>query len=159
VHRARQGLVKSRTARANQIRGLLSEFGIVIPQGIRSIPKRMPDILEDAENGLPSTMRRLLARLNEHLAVLSLRTEELELEVKLWHKENEASQRLEAIPGIDPITASAIVASVGNAAEFKNGRQFAAWFGLVPRQHSSLKTSLRRKTFAGCTGNHDMMAR
>jgi len=137
VHRARQGLVKSRTAQANQIRGLLSEFGIVIPQGIRSIPKRMPGILEDAENGLPGTMRQLLTRLNEHLAVLSLRTEELELEIKLWHKENEASQRLEAIPGIGPITASAIVASVGNAAEFKNGRQFAAWFGLVPRQHSS----------------------
>lgn len=137
VHRARQGLVKSRTAQANQIRGLLSEFGIVIPQGIRSISKRMPDILEDAENGLPATMRRLLTRLNEHLAVLSLRTEELELEIKLWHKENEASQRLEAVPGIGPITASAIVASVGNAAEFKNGRQFAAWFGLVPRQHSS----------------------
>ena len=97
----------------------------------------MPDILEDAENGLPGTMRRLQARLNEHLTDLSLQVEALELQIKLWHKENEASQRLEAIPGIGPITASAIVASVGNAAEFKNGRQFAAWFGLVPRQHSS----------------------
>jgi len=137
VHRARQGLVKARTAQANQIRGLLSEFGIVIPQGIHSITKRVPDILEDAENGLPGTMRRLLSRLSDHFKELGLQVEELELQIKLWHKENEASQRLEAIPGIGPITASAIVATVGNATEFKNGRQFAAWFGLVPKQRSS----------------------
>jgi len=137
VHRGRYGLVKARTAQANQIRGLLSEFGIVIPQGIRSIVKRMPCILEDTENGLPGTMRQLLERLNGHLKELSLQVEELELQIKLWHKENEASQKLEAIPGIGPITASAIVATVGNATEFKNGRQLAAWLGLVPKQCSS----------------------
>ena len=137
VHRARQGLVKARTAQANQIRGLLSEFGIVIPQGIHSIAKRVPDILEDAENGLPGTMRHLLKRLNDHLKELSRQVEELELQVKLWHKENEASKKLEAIPGIGPITASAIVATVGNATEYKNGRQLAAWLGLVPKQCSS----------------------
>ena len=137
VHRGRQGLVKARTAQANQIRGLLSEFGIVIPQGIHSIAKRVPDILEDAENGLPGTMRHLLRRLNDHLKELSRQVEELELQIKLWHKENEASQKLEAIPGIGPITASAIVATVGNATEYKNGRQLAAWLGLVPKQRSS----------------------
>ena len=137
VHRARQGLVKARTAQANQIRGLLSEFGMVIPQGIHSIAKRVPDILEDAENGLPGTMRHLLKRLNDHLKELSRQVEELELQIKLWHKENEASQKLEAIPGIGPITASAMVATVGNATEYKNGRQLAAWLGLVPKQCSS----------------------
>lgn len=137
VHRARQGLVKARTAQANQIRGLLSEFGIVIPQGIQSISKRIPDILEDAENDLPGTMRRLLERLNDHLKELDRQVNELELQIKLWHKENEASQRLEAIPGVGPITASAIVTTVGNATEFKNSRQLAAWLGLVPKQHSS----------------------
>lgn len=137
VHRARQGFVKARTAQANQIRGLLSEFGIVIPQGIQSIGKRMPDILEDAENGLPGTMRRLLERLNEHLKELDRQVNELELQIKLWHKENEASQRLATIPGVGPITASAIVATVGNATEFKNSRQLAAWLGLVPKQHAS----------------------
>jgi transposase len=137
VHRARQGLVKARTAQANQIRGLLSEFGIVIPQGIQSISKRIPDILEDTENDLPGTMRRLLERLNDHLKELDRQVNELELQIKLWHKENEASQRLEAIPGVGPITASAIVATVGNATEFKNSRQLAAWLGLVPKQHSS----------------------
>ncbi len=137
VHRARQGMVKARTAQANQIRGLLSEFGIVIALGVHSINKRVPDILEDAENGLPGAMRHLLKRLNNHLKELGRQVEELELQIKLWHKENEASQKLETIPGIGPITASAIVATIGNAREFKNGRQLAAWLGLVPRQHSS----------------------
>ncbi|SFM87980.1 transposase [Nitrosomonas communis] len=137
VHRARQGFVKARTAQANQIRGLLSEFGIVIPQGIQSIGKRMPDILEDAENDLPGTMRRLLESLTDHLKELEGRVNELELPIKLWHKENEASQRLEAIAGVGPITASAIVAAVGNATEFKDSRQLAAWLGLVPKQHAS----------------------
>ncbi|CAE6496112.1 transposase (fragment) [Nitrosomonas nitrosa] len=91
VHRARQGLVKARTAQANQIRGLPSEFGIVILQGIQSISKRIPDILEDAENDLPGTMRRLLERLNDHLKELDRQVNELELQIKLWHKENEAS--------------------------------------------------------------------
>lgn len=108
-----------------------------MPQGIHSIAKRVPDILEDAENGLPGIMRRLLRRLNDHLAELNRQVEELELQIKLWHKNNEASQKLEAIPGIGPITASAIVATVGDAREFKNGRQLAAWFGLVPKQYSS----------------------
>ncbi len=137
VHRARQGFVKSRTAQANQIRGLLSEFGIVIPQGISSIVKRMPDILEDAENGIPGTMRQLLQRLNDHLKELDRQVGELELQVKQWHRDNEVSLKLESIPGIGPITASAIVATVGNALEYKSGRQLAAWLGLVPKQHSS----------------------
>ena len=137
VHRARQGFVKARTAQGNQMRGLLSEFGIVIPQGIHSIAKRMPDILEDAENGLPGTMRGLLGRLNDHLKELDRQVNELELQIVQWHKASELSRKLEAIPGIGPITASAIVATVGSAAEFKNGRQLAAWMGLVPRQHSS----------------------
>ncbi|MGZ8984579.1 MAG: IS110 family RNA-guided transposase [Methylotenera sp.] len=137
VHRARQGFVKARTAQANQIRGLLSEFGIVLPQGIKAIFNCLPDILENADNSLSGTMRRLLMRLNEHLVELDRQVGELEKQIKLWHKESEASSKLEAIPGIGPITASAIVATVGDATEFKNGRQMAAWMGLVPKQHSS----------------------
>ena len=137
VHRARQGFVKARTAQGNQIRGLLSEFGIVIPQGIRSIMKQMPEILEDGENGLPGTMRNLLERLTENLKEMDRQVAELEKQIGLWHRENEASRRLAEIAGIGPITASAMVATVGNAREFKNGRQLAAWMGLVPRQNSS----------------------
>jgi transposase len=137
VHRARQGFVKARTAQGNQIRGLLSEFGIVIPQGIRSVMKLMPEILEDGENGLPGTMRHLLERLTENLKEMDRQAKELEAQIQLWHRENEASRKLAEIPGLGPITASAIVATVGDAREFKNGRQLAAWMGLVPRQHSS----------------------
>ncbi|HRB97934.1 MAG TPA: IS110 family transposase [Nitrosomonas sp.] len=137
VHRARQGFVKARTAQSNQIRGLLSEFGIVIPRGIQSIIKQMPEILEDGENGLLGIMRALLERLTENLKEMSRQVDELEKQIVLWHRENEASRRLAEISGIGPITASAIVATVGRAKEFKNGRQLAAWMGLVPRQHSS----------------------
>lgn len=137
VHRARQGFVKARTAHGNQIRGLLLEFGIVIPKGITAVAKRIPEILEDAENGLPGTMRKLLERLTDSLKEMDRQARELEVQIKYWHQENEASQRLEAVPGIGPITASAIVASVGDAREFKNARQMAAWIGLVPKQNSS----------------------
>jgi transposase len=137
VHRARQGFVKARTAQGNQIRGLLSEFGIVIPKGIRSIIMRMPEILEDAGGILPDTMRNLLMRLTENLKEMDRQVNELEAQIMLWHKSSNVSRKLEAIPGIGPITASAIVATVGNAMEFKSGRQLAAWLGLVPKQHSS----------------------
>ena len=137
VHRARQGFVVERTAQANQIRGLLYELGIVIPKGIRHLEQHLPQILADAENGLPETSRGLFARLFAHLRELGAQVRELEQQISAWHRESEASCRLEAIPGIGALTASALVASVGDAKTFKNGRQLAAWLGLVPRQNSS----------------------
>ena len=137
IHRARQGFVKSRTAQANQIRGLLAELGIVMPQGIHVVMKRMPEILENAENGIPTIQRQLLQRLTDHLKELDRQVNELEIQINRWHKENESSQKLAAIPGVGPITASAMVATIGNALDFKNGRQLAAWLGLVPKQNSS----------------------
>jgi len=137
LHRARQGFVAARTAQANQIRGLLTEFGLVIPAGIRCIERKLPGFLEDAENGLSGASRALFARLLDHFRVLDRQVEELEREINTWHREDTASQRLQAIPGIGPLTASALVASVGDAKVFHNGRQFAAWLGLVPRQDSS----------------------
>jgi len=137
MHRARQGFVTERTAQANQIRGLLSEFGLVMPVGIRSIWRKLPEILEDVENGLSGVSRALFARLFEHFRTLDRQIQELEREINAWHREDTASQRLQAIPGIGPLTASALVASIGDAKVFHNGRQFAAWLGLVPRQNSS----------------------
>jgi transposase len=137
LHRARQGFVKGRTAQANQIRGLLAEYGIVIPVGINNIAKRLPDILEDGENDLPGVFRQLLQRLGDHLKELDRQVDELSGQIQLWHKENELSLKLADIPGIGPITASALVASIGDAKSFENGRQLAAWLGLVPRQHST----------------------
>lgn len=137
LHRARQGFVKARTAQANQIRGLLAEFGIVIPQGIGSVVRRLAEILEDGENDLPATFRHLLQRLVEHLKELDRQVTELDLQIQRWHQETAASRKLAEIPGIGPLTASALVAAIGDANSFKNGRQLAAWLGLVPRQHSS----------------------
>jgi transposase len=137
LHRARQGFVKARTAQANQIRGLLAEYGIVIPQGIGHIVKRLPEILEDGESDLPGAFRQLLDRLGDHLKELDRQVGELEVQIQSWHRDSEASRKLAQIPGIGPITASALVASIGDAKSFENGRQLAAWLGLVPRQHSS----------------------
>jgi transposase len=137
LHRARQGFVAARTAQANQLRGLLSEFGLVVPKGIKHLDRQIPGILEDAENGLTSTSRELFSRLFSHFRELDRQVHELELQINAWHRQNAASQRLEKIPGIGPITATALVASIGQAATFENGRQLAAWLGLVPRQHSS----------------------
>ena len=137
LHRARQSFVKARTAQANQIRGLLTEYGIVIPQGISHIATHLPDILEDGENGLPGVFRQLIDRLGLHLKELDHQVRELEIQIQAWHRANEDSRKLAQIPGIGPITASALVASIGDAKHFADGRQLAAWLGLVPRQHSS----------------------
>jgi len=137
LHRARQGFVKARTAQANQIRGLLAEHGIVIPRGIAYIGRHLPEIREDGENGLPDLFRQLIARLSDHLKELDRQVCELEAQIQAWHRESAASRKLAGIPGIGPLTASALVASIGDAGQFKNGRQLAAWLGLVPRQHSS----------------------
>ena len=137
IHRARQGFVKARTAQANQIRGLLAEYGITIPVGIRHIATHLPEILEDGENALPGLFRQLIDRLGTHLKALDRQVAELDTQIQVWHRENITSKRLAQIPGIGPMTASALVASIGDARNFENGRQLAAWLGLVPRQHSS----------------------
>jgi transposase len=114
LHRARQGFVKARTAQANQIRGLLAEFGIVIRKGIVHLPTCVPEILEDGENGLPGNARQLFAGLLEHFQELDQRVAALEKQIVLWHRSNEQSCQLEKIHGIGPITASALVASIGD---------------------------------------------
>ena len=137
LHRARQGFVKARTAQANQIRGLLAEYGIALPQGICHVSKQLPGIVENAENDLPGVFRELLERLRAHLIELDRQVQELEGLINAWHRSNEDSQKLVQIHGIGPLTASALIASIGDAKSFHNGRQLAAWLGLVPRQHSS----------------------
>lgn len=137
LHRVRQGFVKARTAQVNQIRGLLGEFGLIVPQGIVHILQRVPELLEDASNELPLMFRHLIDRLIEHFKVLDQQVKDIEVQIKDWHQRSEASQRLEKIPGVGPLTATALVATIGDAKNFENGRQLAAWLGLVPRQHSS----------------------
>ena len=137
VHRARQGFVKARTAQANQIRGLLAEYGIVLPQGIGHVVRRVPEIIEDGARDLPGRFRRLIGRLVDHLKELDRQVGELEVAIQSWHRQDTASQKLARIPGLGPLTASALAASIGDARNFKNGRQLAAWLGIVPKQHST----------------------
>lgn len=137
LHRVRQGFVKARTAQANQIRGLLGEYGLIVAQGIGYIASRVPELIEDASNELPGSFRVLVQRLLDHLKELDRQVDEIEAQIQAWHRNNELSSRLAQVPGIGPITASALVASIGDAKNFDGGRQLAAWLGLVPRQHSS----------------------
>lgn len=137
LHRVRQGFVKARTAQANQIRGLLAEFGLVIPQGIAHVAKRAPEFIEDERNELPGSFRLLVQRLLEQLKGFDHQVHEIENQIVAWHRANENSRKLAKMPGIGPITASAMVASLGDAKSFKNGRQVSAWLGLVPKQNST----------------------
>jgi transposase len=137
LHRAWQGMVKARTAQANQIRSLLSEFGLIVPQGITHVYQRVPALLDEAKDELPGVFCELVQRLLAHLKELDRQVREMEVQIQIWHRSNALSRKLEAIPGIGPLTASALTASIGDAKNFTNGRQLAAWLGLVPKQHST----------------------
>lgn len=132
LHRARQGFVKARTAQANQIRGLLTEFGVVVAQGITHIAKQVPELIEDATNELPSTIRLPVQRLMEHLKELHRRVDEIGAQIEAWHRSSELSCKFVQVPGIGPITASALTATIGNAQNFSSGRQLAAWLVSFP---------------------------
>jgi transposase len=133
LHRVRQGFVVERTATINRLRGLLTEFGVVLP--LRSITVRRQAAA--AAESLPDLARRAIGDLLEQLRVLDERIDAYDREIQAQAKMCEPAQRLMKIRGIGPTTALAIVATVGNAREFKNGRQFAAWIGLVPGQYST----------------------
>lgn len=137
LHRIRSQAVARRTAQANQIRGLLMEYGIIIPKGISYIRKEIPCILEDATNELTDVFRALLSELYDEMVHLDERIEMLENKLKIVCKENENCQRLLTIPGVGLLSATALVAAIGDISVFKNGRELAAWLGLVPRQHST----------------------
>lgn len=137
LHRVRQGFVRARTAQGNQIRGLLAEFGVIIPVGIAQLFAKLPQVLEKATQELPDSVRALMQRLLEHLRELDRQAKDIERQIAAWHGENELSRKLAAIPGIGLLGASALAATVGDAKNFSSGRELAAWLGLVPRQHSS----------------------
>jgi len=137
VHRIRASLISERTAKANQLRGLVSEYGLVAPRELSSLRRAVPAWLEDATNGLSVRFRALLAALYRDLQWLDERVHELDREIAVVVRENEAVRRIEQLRGIGPLIASALVAMVGDGRQFKNGRQLAVALGLTPRQHSS----------------------
>jgi transposase len=148
LHRVRQGFVTERTTTVNRIRGLLAEFGFVVPQRTVEIRRQVPKLIEQ----LPALARRGIADLHGHLLELERRIREYDACIAEQSNGNDAVQRLMKRPGVGILTTSAIVATVGNARDFRNGRQFAAWLGLVPRQYSTGgKTRLGRITKRGDT--------
>jgi transposase len=137
LHRVRERWVMRRTAIVNQIRGLLLERGITLRKGRSHVDAALPGILEDADSKLSGALRVLLAQLKLELDQMAIRIDEADAVLNKTAHENEACQRLVKIPGIGPITATALIAAIGNGGAFRKGRQFAAWMGVVPREHST----------------------
>lgn len=137
VHRSRSLVMDNRTAQINQIRGLLAEFGIVVPKSPAKLRGALPEILEDAENGLPALARQMLAGLLEQFRFFDAQIAAYDHQIRELAAASEAAQRLMKIEGIGPQTATALVATMGDPKAFDNGRNFAASLGLTPRQNSS----------------------
>lgn len=137
IHRIRSEQVKQRTAKVNQIRGLLAEYGIVIGRRVEVLRHALPQILEEAENGLTADFRVLLEGLRHDLVRLDERVDDLDKKIKMLANHNPAAKRLQQIPGIGPMIATALICAIGDGKQFKRGRDMAAWLGLTPRQHSS----------------------
>ncbi len=135
IHRVRARLVKNRTALANEIRGLLLEFGIIIPQGINKIVDKLTEVLDSDQ--LSGISYQTFSDLKEEYITNDKRVKELENRLKILSNQCSLYKRLQEIPGVGLITGTALIASIGNASCFKNGRQLASWIGLVPRQNSS----------------------
>ncbi len=137
VHRVRAELVGQRTAKSNQIRGLVAEYGVVAPKGLSQLRAALPHWLEDAENALSARLRGLLAGLAEDLRELDRRVAQLDAEIEALARSLPAAQRLQQLRGVGPVIATALVAGLGSGSQFRNGRAFAASLGLTPKQHST----------------------
>ena len=137
LHRVRERWIMRRTAVVNQIRGLLLERGVTVRTGRCHLDAALPGILEDATLSLSGAVRLLLSQLKQELEQLAGRLEEVDRLIHRAAQQNEACQRLDAIPGIGALTATALIAAIGNGGAFRKGREFAAWVGLVPREHST----------------------
>lgn len=137
LHRTRDLLVRQRTMLVNALRGHMAEFGIVARQGVGGVNALLAALHAQDTTGLPSLAKEALLRLADEIEALEGRAKEIEAAILAWHKANEASRRLATVPGIGPITASALVATVGDVANFTSARHFAAWIGLVPKQNST----------------------
>lgn len=134
-HRMRSGWMLERTAIVNRVRGLLSEFGLWLGRSPETLIKALPQLAE--QSSLPARLRPLLTQAREHIHLLEAHIEECDKEIRAHTKNSVDATRISTLIGVGPLTASAVVATVGNPLDFRNGRQMAAWAGLVPRQRSS----------------------
>lgn len=137
IHRVRERYIGNRTGLANQIRGLLAEYGIVVSKGIEHLRKRLPVLLDETDTELTGVMKQLVSDLYEELVHLDEQVKKYDKQLKKIFKENKLCQRLSHIEGMGVISTTALVAAVVDPNVFKNGRHMSAWVGVVPRQHSS----------------------
>ncbi len=137
LHRVRSRLVACRTQLINQIRGLLAEYGIVLAQHPGPVRRSLPTVLEDGENQLRSSSRELFRDLYEELVGLDEKIADADHRIEIAFPNTPDCRRIAAVEGVGPLIATAVVAAISNGHAFKNGRQFAAWLRLVPRQNSS----------------------
>lgn len=137
LHRVRSRLVANRTQLINQIRGLLAEYGIVLPRHPGQVRSGQPAVLEDAESRLTGFGRKLFQSLYEELAQLDEKIAAADKRIQIAFQNTPDCRRIAAVEGVGPLIATAIVAAISNGHAFENGRQFSAWLGLVPRQNSS----------------------
>lgn len=137
LHRVRERIVKERTAIGNQIRGFLQEYGLITAKGIIRLKLDLPGMIADEKNELTPTTREILLELLGQLRVADERVGIYDGKIKQISRESEICRRLEKIPGVGPMTSTTVLATLGDPKVFKNGRQFSAFVGLVPRQHSS----------------------
>ncbi len=137
LHRVRSRLIGCRTQLGNQIRGLLSEYGIVLPQHLSQVRQALPQSIEESEPRLSDSAKRLFADLYDELQALEERILAMDSKLQEAFQQDVLCQRIAAVKGVGPATATAVVAAIANGSSFRNGRQFVAWVGLVPRQQSS----------------------
>jgi transposase len=137
LHRTRHLLIRQQTSLINAIRAHLAEFGIVAPVGRRGVEELLRVIADANDKRLPEVVRGCLVALGRQLLGLKKQILDFDRMIMAWHRSNQTSKRLNCIPGVGPLLATALVASVGDPKTFRSGRNFSAWIGLVPKQHSS----------------------
>ena len=137
LHRTRQLFIRQQTSVINAIRAHMAEFGIVAPVGRKGVEQLLAIVTDASDQRVPEVARACLAALGAQLRMLKAQILEFDRRIMAWHRSNETSRRLDAIPGIGPALATALVASVADPKAFRSGRNFSAWIGLVPKQHSS----------------------
>src|SRR6202521_4253886 len=137
LHRARHLFIRQQTAVINSIRAQLAEFGIVAPVGRRGVEELLDVVADSSDNRVPEIARGCVAALGVQLRMLKAQILEFDRQIMAWHRSNETSKRLDEIPGVSPVLATALVASVADPKAFRSARNFSAWVGLVPKQYSS----------------------
>ena len=137
MHRARDLLIRQRTMLVNALRGHLAEFGLIEAQGLHKVTRLITIVMDEMDGRVPDIARQVLKVIVNQIEDTQTRIAGIETQVLAWHKSNPVSQRLATIPGIGPIIATAIAATVADPSIFRSGREFAAWLGLVPRQNST----------------------